>query len=289
MGATASAQSSAQELELSLVKDKITLGEPILLAYKITNAAKEDKIAYFGQRGKDWLILEMKDEQGQPAAAVPDPRPISSSGQDTVASRVFPQRPLVGQFVVSQWLAISHPGAYRLRVRSRLPLPPASQTLGRPLTEAERNAKTTITDEFTFDLHISEPDPERLRAMAESLRKAALKPSPGSNNKESVEALFSMPAQYASSSWAGLARDLKPDNILHRFLEREMLDQLERLNSREAVDTLGKILWRYNRPHARTTLYYVHLRADAPLRRYIERLFASHQSKVPTEVFADQG
>ncbi len=140
--------------------------------------------------------LSLLDEQGQAIPAIPDPRAPKLKGGETGRFFVAPRSSAAGQYVVSQWLAVPRAGTYQLQVRARPPFNPS----------APANAAKV----FTFKLVVSEADPTRLRDVAESLRQKVVKSS-AFEGQAAIEALFSMPPEYAASSWAALGRDLKPE------------------------------------------------------------------------------
>lgn len=267
-------------LEMSLQKNAITLGEPIVVDYKITNLMPWEATVFLSQRGMSWLTWNVVDEEGHHAPAIPDPGPRyfkrSLNGNSFMLS---PKSQRQDQVVVSQQFSVSHPGNYRLNVHVCLPYVtgPEKQNGSTPDT-----ADTTLVTDFSYPLTIRKPDADRLRATAQALEQSAVESVSNEKKVAAVKALFSMPTQAALPAWKALFNDPKTD---YWGLDTAY-NELFRLGSVQTSDFIADMIWNSEVPEERrvglrSILRDIHHRGNTDLKRYIEQLFVRYEHRVP--------
>jgi len=192
-----------------LTPARITLGEPILIRYKLINALPQNALTHLGIYGTDWYTLTMRDAQGTVVPLIPDPRPAHPQGAHSIKSGFFRGGTSDIDYIpVTQRLAIQHPGRYMLTIHARLPYV-MDDTLAEGTPEAlATSSELTQTQDITFPILVTPADPVRLRNTAEALRTASVEEKDGLLARAETDALFSMPEAQAAASWRALA--LKP-------------------------------------------------------------------------------
>jgi hypothetical protein len=224
-------------VDMSLASGQtISLGEPIVLDYTITNRSTGETGVYLGHEQRSWLTIYLLDDAGRQVGSVTDtvsPRP---EGLRFPGARVQRGRSYRGRLVVGQWLAVPRAGRYTLRVQVRLPYAIA-QTGPAFVGERLKYSSTVVTTGYDFPFTVTPSDPDRLRSLAGSLRQAAIQP--GANNVAAINSLFSLPEAYALPSWQALIRD--PRSRTFRYTIGR---QLERV-SPEAAATLRPDVLQY--------------------------------------------
>jgi hypothetical protein len=148
----AAAQAQLLDLETALAAQTVSLGEAIVLDYRIVNPASFEAHVYLGEFRKEWLTLSLVDGAGQPVPAVTAVPPLGKQALQGRAAYISPRDSYPGHLVVNQWFAVSRPGSYRLDVRVGLKYvlgPHAGQVAARHLRDVgdvlERNYSFPFT------------------------------------------------------------------------------------------------------------------------------------------------
>lgn len=272
-------------VEMSLASVQIMLGEPLILHYKMINTTSVEVDTYTGRDWKEWLRLALRDEAGQVVPPVPDPR-IEQGGVFSDGISLAPGRRYEGFVTLTQRLAIACAGRHQLSVSVHLPYA-MGQHQGIRVNQYEEMFGTALDREFLFSFTVMEADPERLRAMAERLRDAvAYQGSPewvgwGMSN-EALEALFSMPEEYALPSWQAVVADRR------LLLDRQTIaSELERIGSLAAARLLADMYWNpppevlassglMPAPSVSIQFYGLCSHANPPVREYLVQNFREH-------------
>ena len=234
------ADNSAAEpfgVQASLVTPgRITLGEPILVRYTITNVSACKAVTHLGIYGTDWFTLTMRDANGVAVPVIPDSRPAHPQGAYSSKSGFFRAGSSdTGYIPITKGLAIQHPGQYTLIIHARLPY-----VMDDALTEGASEALATDsgfaqTQDITFPILVQPADLNRLQATAEALRKASTDRMNGQLALAYMDALFSMPEAQAAASWRSLA--LKPS-----IDTGVVANELAELRSATGVDILNEMM-----------------------------------------------
>lgn len=277
-------QAQPFQLEMSVAKDTVSLGEPIVLRYKIVNPNSVQGMAYVAENPRDlgwkresrvnWLVLKMTHATGQLLLSIADPFiPLRSGLYSGPPRRVDapPQGYAEGTIVASQQFKVARAGTYRLDVAVKLPYQ----------LDNEQD-KQLLEKQFTFPITVTRLDQNRLRAVAESLRADVIGSSDGRRDAEHIQELFSMPEAHVYPVWQALAND-----PALRFQERDTIArQLVRVRSARAADLLTQMQWAPKQPLDKIGsvlrhLQDLHRNGDAALKQYIDRLLAAQGKTLP--------
>ncbi len=223
-------------IQASLITpEQITLGEPILVRYKIANDSGQRVAAHLGNYGTDWYTLTMRDAQGVAVTAMPDPRPSHPQGAHSTQNGFFHDGQTSTDYIpVTKRLSIQHPGQYTLTIHVNLPYA-VDDTSVEGASDALATASGLMqTQDITFPILVTKADPIRLRTTAEALRKASLNGLNGTLARAELAALFSMPEAQAASSWRALA--------LNPGLDTDAVaSELAELHSNTGTDILAEM------------------------------------------------
>ena len=223
-------------LAVHLVSSSVMLGEPVVLCYRLTNTSKETLFVHMGRDKKDWMTMRLGGPSKTPPRSRPDLR-LRQGGIYSTGIRISAESSATGSVVVSQRFLVSEAGDYDLSLDVVAPYEADFQAGKAPPRSEEPPAeRTVLTESHAFPLTVTEAQPARLRAIAEALREAAAQA--GSQERMmSLEALFSMPEEYASESWRAAAFDPR---LLHSL--SFIADQLERLSTIAAAGILVEMV-----------------------------------------------
>ena len=212
------------------------LGEPVVLCYRLTNTSRETLSVHMGRDKKDWMTMRLGGPSKTPPRSRPDLR-LRQGGIYSTGIRISAESSATGSVVVSQRFLVSEAGDYDLSLGVVAPYEADFQAGKAPPRSEEPPAeRTVLTESHAFPLTVTEAQPARLRAIAEALREAAAQA--GSQERMmSLEALFSMPEEYASESWRAAAFDPR---LLHSL--SFIADQLERLSTIAAAGILVEMV-----------------------------------------------
>lgn len=222
-------QSLPLHFEVHLVSNSVILGEPIVLRYRLANTSERVIAVRMGQDKKDWITMRLEGSSETALAPRPDLR-LRQGGIYSAEIRISPGSSATGYFVVSQRFFVSRAGDYALSLDVL-----ASCELEFQRSEEPPVERTVLTESHAFPLMVTAAQPARLRAIAEALWEAAAQ----AGNQErimSLEALFSMPEEYALDTWRAAAADPR---LLHSRVF--IADQLERLCTITAADLLAEM------------------------------------------------
>lgn len=292
---------------MTLMNNRVTLGEPVVLYYKLSSSSQQQVMLHMGKRDKtldgpgadvvemfrrDWLTMDMKTGTGLPMPALPglrspEKRDIEYSG---VQSLFRGNRYAIdGYLVISQRYSPPQPGDYTLDVHVRLPYAALPEEEINPLTADKEtlSAGTALSHDYTFPIVVQKPDPQRLKAVAEALQKAAVAETDGSRERMLIQSLFTMPEAQAGASWRALARDPR----LSGDGKDSVANELVQLRSIRAADILAGMF-----PTAQEAadpnvtanfgshyLEEMYRSGPAPLQRYISHLYAIHGFVFPAK------
>jgi len=223
-------------LAVHLVSSSVMLGEPVVLCYRLTNTSRETLSVHVGRDKKDWMTMRLGGPSKTPPRSRPDLR-LRQGGIYSTGIRISAESSATGSVVVSQRFLVSEAGDYDLSLDVVAPYEADFQAGKAPPRSEEPPAeRTVLTESHAFPLTVTEAQPARLRAIAEALREAAAQA--GSQERMmSLEALFSMPEEYASESWRAAAFDPR---LLHSL--SFIADQLERLSTIAAAGILVEMV-----------------------------------------------
>ena len=270
-GAKAQNASTAEvpiQVNLSLGKSKVMQGEPIFLDYELTNRTQKVVPLLSMQEGRFlWLTFTLRDAEGKTVRQGPDDLPTTNL---VFAAELKPGAAYKDRVAVSQWTTPPRPGQYTLHILATL--------------RYERQGPTqfqTQSAETTLPLTVDPPDPTALRTIAAKLFTTCLE----SNRLEAdkaMDALFSMSASAAQSTWRRLATDPKTRGFDGR--RGQVIVRLARLGTPSAVNVLSAV-WRDRQASewgmaARSALVDLY-RNKPSLRPFIGQIFVSCEGAPP--------
>ncbi len=265
-------------VELSLSNTAIMLGEPLVLYYTVTNAWSEVIDTYMGMDLEGWLTFRLVGAAGQAVSILLDPRVQNPGGIHTNGARVSPHSYFRGHVVLSQRFAMTQVGEYQLSVQVHLPFAPDEREGFIRPEQFEETYGTVFKAEHSFQVSVTDADPARLRAIAEELANQFIERLPYSELVQ-IEALFSMPEEYALEGWLVVAH--APN--LQGFLRQEVAKELTRLSSITAADILADMTWKPAQPpepnglgSTWSPLHNMYFSAGLELKQHIETLFKEH-------------
>lgn len=219
-----------------LTPSKITMGEPILVRYTITNVSTHKAVTHLGIYGTDWYTLTMRDAHGVAIPVIPDPRPAHPQGAYSSKSGFFREGVSDTDYIpITRRLSIQQPGQYTLIIHVCLPYV-TDDTVNEATPEALATASSRAqTQDITFPILVTPANPIRLRATAEALRIASLDKLNGQLALANMDALFSMPEAQAAASWRSLAftSGTSIDSVVRELAE---------LRSMTGTDILAELL-----------------------------------------------
>ncbi len=262
----------------------LSLGEPIVLHYQITNSTGQTLVSHLGVYDTEWYTLELTDALGRPAVSIPDTRPADPGGLHISAERFLPPgKGPEGYIVMARYFTLTHPGKYLITFRAHLRSAPFSADEASPheLKQALSTSGTVKTQVFAFPLTVTNTNTLRLKKTAEALRQQLIQEKQVSRIRMLDDALFSMPEAQAAPSWEALA-----SNPAYTLL---VAGELGRVNTPKAADMLAQML-RNPRlsPDEVTTvsqsLNEIYNNGNAPLKSHISGIAASFGISMPKKV-----
>ena len=266
-------------VRVSLPARTFLSGEPILLAYEVTNPSDVDRMLYLGRERDDWIAVALVDEDGYSAPIRTVPLPIRG-GMHTKGARVWAQGRYSDALVITRQFQPPHVGRWGLHIGPR----PSYSSL-RPPYEAG------VVPSLSFPLDVTAPNPARLREIAGTYRRIAAERQDAHHQHQDITALWallSMPEQYALADWQALA------NIPHFRWHEALMKELARAMTPGAADILAQ-LWDPNLgPLLVHTLPAILLdtmyrAGDTMLRRHIEEIFARYGKVMPEHALSFKG
>lgn len=234
---SSAAEAGPFQVQASLLTPaKISLGEPILIRYQITNATTQSILTHLGIYGTDWYSLSLRDAKGSPVAAVAALQSAPSQGAHSTKSGFFHGGTSDTDYIlVTKCFAITQPGRYSVTLRAKLPyIIGGTLTEGTPETLAISSEQVQAED-ISFSILITPTSATNLRSTAEALRVASTDGQDGLLARAKTDALFSMPAAQAAPSWRALALTPSMSSDL-------VANELVELNTPTSVDILNEML-----------------------------------------------
>ncbi len=262
----------------------ISLGEPVMLRYRITNTSEQKIAERLGSRLDEWYTLSLTSNNSKGATRLSKPMPSEMPGLHLEPTGdLRPGGTSEGYIVATQSLIVLYPGKYTLHVHVHLPIA-AVGALGEGANEAFVSAHgQTWAQEFSFPLTITPADRSRLKTTAEALRKDIAHEKNVVRREADAEALFSMPEAEALPSWQALASG--GDSPTGSRLIA--IKQLALKRSVGTADALAEFVWsevpssdETVQLEARSGLARMYEIGDATLQRHIQEIYASHGEKV---------
>ena len=272
---------------LSLSSETLMPGEPLTLFCTVTNALPEMLDTYMGMDMESWLVYQMVDAMGQEVPALPDPRVQNPGGIHTTGARLSPRGKFTWAIVLSQRFAVSRSGVHSLSVRVHLPYAPDDRDKRVQPEQFEEVYGTVFLGEHKFSLLVTEADPSRLRLLAEAAADEIIQRLPqGEQGK--IEALFSMPEEYALPSWK---RVVDAARMSHTGTRQGVASELTRLNSIAAADLLADMIWNPTQPlpssepgHIATYLHNMYFQNGPGLKAHIAEIFIRRGLALPKDL-----
>ncbi|BDI32613.1 hypothetical protein CCAX7_46640 [Capsulimonas corticalis] len=218
------------DVQVSLVTPaQITLGEPILLRYKIVNGSEQKVAAQLGVQGMDWYTITLRDANNTVMPSTQNQRPVQPRGAFSIENGSLDKGGYSDGYIpVTKRVVIQHPGKYTLTLHVNIPYTLGSDTVA--------GSPDIISQDMAFQILVTAPDSHSLQSTAEALREAVS--DTGTNGKllrADMDALFSMPEAQVSAVWKDLATKPSMNNDL-------VASELEALGSKTSVDILVNML-----------------------------------------------
>lgn len=213
-------------LQASLANSTISLGEPLMLKYQITNLEDRRVDVYMGRDKRDWLSMSLVDASGHLVQAIPDAVPVKG-GLHTDGIVVDASGYDGDYVVISQKFQIPHPGQYRLTLASHLTY----------TWDDAHEEKSTDDQQFSLPVTVTARDPKRLRTIAEGLRHSVLQDKDVARHQLATQALFSMRDAECLPVW----RELATDPSLDPWRALDVVRQLADNGSVKASDILAEM------------------------------------------------
>jgi hypothetical protein len=216
-------------LQMSLATPStFSLGEPVVLQYRITNNTGQRQSVYMGKDAKSWLSERLVDQDGDSVAPLPDVAPSSPGGIHFNGPSIDTY--YEGDAIVSQRFMIPRPGHYTLIVHATL-------TLGVHPPNPRQSADGLESD-FVFPLTVTAAAPAKLAAVAQGYERMAVAYQSPQWHSWYVDALLSMPEEEAMPAWRTLANEPDPMFVIRGRVAEDLL----RVNTPAAADVLAEML-----------------------------------------------
>lgn len=256
---------------------EITLGEPIVLHYCITNDSDHELLYLRGPYNTMWYTFTLADSAEQSASVVPDARPTKPGGAQLGVGPygvLHANSTTQGYIVATRYAVPLHAGQYTLTVHVNMPYADYVGTL------RDKASLSELTHECFVKFQILPANPARMRSQSQSLANLALQSKDASDQSALIEALFTMPMPEALPAWKSLIAN---QNASPRILEHAA-DQLVRLPFVETADILAAMAWPATRhkigsaaPQAQQCLKRMYdAAAGANLIKHIAAIYAAH-------------
>ncbi len=266
----------------------ISLGEPIMLRYKLSNLSSDEQLVVLsGIYNTAWYTLGLKDQTGSSVRLIPDTRPLNPPGAhsgDVSSYAISNQRDgwQINYIVATKSFTVPHPGKYVLTMHVRAPYTLVTPTLENPnqMKSLMTSAGTVLTQDFIFPLTVTAADPVVLQAKAKALEEAISKELNSTILLPEMDELFSMPEAQAGPIWEEMAVRAKP---MYRDL---IAGKVAGLHSNMAADILFKMM---NNPATNsgfvsTKLSEIYNAGDPGLREHIKSAAAQRGIQLPDKI-----
>lgn len=288
-------------VEITADANQITMGEAIVLRYRITNSSDQVVVLHAGVRDKsldgpgadtiamyrkDWLTMNMADMDGRPAPFVPKIGGGSSRdvqyGQNISLWSGNGNRS-EGYIVASQWFVPSHAGHYLLTAHVRMPYAVFSDSEVTPeqVESGLRPVKTVFMHDYVLPITIKPSNPQRLQTVGEALRKSATVETDVLKQSMLIQSLFSMPENYVWRSWQAIAND----PALFVDGRDVVVSEMGCIASLRAADILARMLTSPARgsgtelqARVRRSLITMYYAGDPQLKEHIKKLLSKYRA-----------
>lgn len=246
LGTAFSVKANAQApLEVSVAvsgSSKISLDEPLLLHYRVTNISDSRNITIgLGYYKNGWYDLNLTDANGQSVQVIPhdtqtEPRGFHYTGTHSLQPTKFEE----DSIVVTRHLRLRHPGKYNLTVKAHLPYIDVTGTegggLARKLYTNIASSHETLAQTFTFPITVTELNSAQLEAKAREIAQTATTEKDQEKYCLLLDTLFTIPETQAISSWTTLTDNPSSMNV------NIIAGKLSEVHSIKTIDLLIKML-----------------------------------------------
>ncbi len=189
------------QMQVFFANNSVTLGEPLVLKYKITNVKNHAITAYMGREERNWTKMTLVDASGQPVLPISVPPPIRN-GIYTDGIGIGANNVGEGNLVVSRQFQPTRPGVYRLKLSTHLVYSWDDESRVPTADDQTVDDKT-----FTIALTILPRDPEKLLAVAQGLRQEVVDDKNVANRQLALQTLFTMRDPVCLPVWRAVAID----------------------------------------------------------------------------------
>jgi len=205
--------------QIALTSNIISMGEPLILKYKVTNTDPKRVTVNVDDDQRGWLTMTLIDASGHPLQAMPDSPPASR--HPAAGIEIDPNSQYTGYVIASQKFQPTHAGIYRLNLSAHL-------------TYSSDEGQSVFGQDFSFLVTVPAKDPQRLHVAAENLRQIVLH---GNEYRWAVKALFSMHDPDCFPVW----RELATDPMLTAFRATDVIHELVNIGSLNAGNLLAEM------------------------------------------------
>ena len=184
-------------IQVAFTSKSVTLGEPFVLKYKITNVEDRGVFASPTRDYRDWARMTLTDSSGHAVPAIAFPPPAKNEIYEDPTILVPANGVGEGCIVVSRQFQPTHPGQYQLSISTHL-----------LYSWDDLSGEKSIDDQtLTVLLTILPRDPKKLLAVAQSLRQEAVQDNNVGNRQLALQLLFTMRDPICLPVWRALATD----------------------------------------------------------------------------------
>lgn len=221
-------------LQLALTKSTLTVGEPLILKYRLSNSEDQIIHAAIDDDVSKWLTVKLDDTSGHPVKGTQTVSKATSVSRNlsTDGVPVGPRGYHEGFLVLSPSFQPTQPGLYQLDLSAHFISTWAWHDMVSTTSE-----NTATQQNFSLPLTVTARDPQRLRAVAESLSQTVLGTKNSDQYRMADKALFSMRDPACVPVWRALATDAKLDP----WQAVDVMEQLEDVGSISACDILAEM------------------------------------------------
>ena len=207
-------------LSMALTHNVVSLGEPIVLKYKLTNAEGQ-RLSVNIDNDQKWLTMELVDAKGSIMQASDEPITRRRMESDiALDSGDY----YTNYIVIKHKFQPAHSGLYYVLVSTHL-----------FFSWQEGLGEKSVNDQkFFLPLTVTAKNPKRLHEVAEALRQTASHASTIAEYQSAIKALFSMQDASCQPVW----KELATDPTLDAYRAIEAAQQLADVNSADASDLL---------------------------------------------------
>lgn len=209
--------------QIAFTSNTITLGEPLILKYTVTNSEDKRVSVNIDDNGQEWLNMTLLDSSGHAVQAVTEPLP-------PLRHRMFsgvaldPNGHRTGYLVVSQKFQPTQAGQYQLKLSVHL-------------TYSADNEQSVSNQNYSLPVTVTARNPQRLEAVAEGFREAVMSDKSISEYQSAIKALFSMRDPVCIHVW----QELATDPTLDAFRATDVINELAKVKSVGASDILAEM------------------------------------------------